>query len=162
MNICILRHGTAENRSLGTSDAGRRLTKAGRRELKAVLRQARAAGVAPDLILTSPLIRAVETAAVAGRALECGRVVETKALLPDVAPAQAWREIRAQQELKEILLVGHEPQLSRIASFLLEAPLAVDLKKGALLRLTVQNQPGPPRGVLKWLLTPKLAGGARR
>lgn len=161
MNICILRHGTAEDRSPGTSDAGRRLIKEGRRELKAVLRQARAAGVAPGLILTSPLIRAAETAAMAGRALGCSRLVETKALLPDVAPAQVWREIGQQQELKEIMLVGHEPQLSRIASFLLEAPLAVDLKKGALLRLAVQNQPGPPRGVLKWLLTPKLAGGGR-
>src|SRR5271169_6711524 len=119
MNICILRHGTAEDRSPGVAEEGRRLTKEGRRELKMVLRQARAAGVTPNLILTSPLIRAVETAAMARDALACNRVVETKALLPDIAPAQVWREIRAQQGMKEIMLVGHEPQLSRIASFLL-------------------------------------------
>ncbi|MBV9397861.1 MAG: phosphohistidine phosphatase SixA, partial [Bryobacterales bacterium] len=86
-------------------------------------------------------------------------IAETKALLPAVAPAQVWKEIRSHHDAGEIMLVGHEPQLSRIAGFLLESPLMIDLKKGALLRLTVDDNNGPPRGVLKSLLTPKLAGG---
>jgi len=157
VNIYILRHGAAEPRGKTTPDAERRLTKEGRREVKAVVQKARAAGAAPALILTSPLVRAVETAQIAQEALQAGQVTETNALLPDSPPQSVWREIRSHAGAGSILLVGHEPQLSRIAAFLLEAPLAIDLKKGALLRLTVQDHHGPPRGVLKWLLTPRLA-----
>ncbi|MBV8847406.1 MAG: histidine phosphatase family protein, partial [Bryobacterales bacterium] len=136
MNISILRHGTAEDK--GTKpDAERRLTKEGERELRAVLRLARKAGIKPALILTSPLIRAVETARIAEAELGSKNIAETKALLPAVAPAQVWKEIRSHHDAGEIMLVGHEPQLSRIAGFLLESPLMIDLKKGALLRLTV-------------------------
>lgn len=125
-----------------------------------MLRLARKSGIEPAMILTSPLRRALETADIAKEELQCQQVQETKALLPDVAPPQLWKEIRKHHGLKEVMLVGHEPQLSRVAAFLLEAPLMIDLKKGALLRLTVQDNDGPPRGVLKALLTPKIARGA--
>ncbi|HLH44725.1 MAG TPA: phosphohistidine phosphatase SixA [Bryobacteraceae bacterium] len=160
MNIYILRHGIAEDRDWGKSDALRQLTKQGKRELRAVLQRARAAGVGPDTILTSPLTRALETARIAAEELNCQRLVEAKELMPEVAPPQLWKEIRAQNRVKNLMLVGHEPQLSRLAGFLLEAPLSVDLKKGALLKIAVQDVNGPPRGVLKWLLTPKLARSA--
>jgi phosphohistidine phosphatase SixA len=129
--------------------------------LRAVLKRARAAGVSPEAILTSPWSRALDTARMAGHALQCGRVVETRALLPDIPPAQVLREIRAiriaKRNAKEVIVAGHEPQLSRLAAFLLEAPVAVDLKKGSLLRIDIQEKEGPPRGVLKWMLTPRLA-----
>ena len=89
----------------------------------------------------------------------CQQVIETKSLLPDVLPSHIWSEIRSLRPLKEIMVVGHEPHLSRLAAFLLEAPVAIDMKKAALLRIEVQDREGPPRGVLKWMLTPKLAGG---
>jgi phosphohistidine phosphatase SixA len=96
----------------------------------------------------------------AGKALRCERVVETRALLPDVPPAQVLKEIRAvrngKRSANQVMVAGHEPQLSRLAAFLLEAPLALDLKKGALLRIDIQEKQGPPRGVLKWMLTPRL------
>jgi phosphohistidine phosphatase len=161
LRVYILRHATAEVRGPGVPDAHRRLTPEGKQELKAVLKQARAAGVSPETILTSPWSRALETAQMAGEALQCERVVETRALLPDIPPAQVLREIRAiriaKRKAKEVMVAGHEPQLSRLAAFLLEAPLAVDLKKGALLRIDIQEKEGPPRGVLKWMLTPRLA-----
>jgi phosphohistidine phosphatase len=157
MNIFILRHGIAENRELGTPDAARQLTKQGKRDLHALLERAHAAGVAPQTILTSPLTRALETARIAAQELLCQNVVETKELSPGVAPPHLWREIRARHLVKDLMLVGHEPQLSRVAGFLLESPLAIDLKKGALMKIAVEDAQGPPRGVLKWLLTPKLA-----
>ena len=160
MNIYILRHGIAENRDLGKPDATRQLTKQGKRDLHALLQQARAAGVSPQTILTSPLTRALETARIAAEELKCENVVETKELTPEVAPPQLWKEIRARHRVKDLMLVGHEPQLSRVAGFLLESPLSIDLKKGALLKITVEGISGPPRGVLKWLLTPKLARSA--
>ena len=77
MNIYILRHGIAENRDLGKPDATRQLTKQGKRDLHALLQQARAAGVSPQTILTSPLTRALETARIAAEELKCENVVET-------------------------------------------------------------------------------------
>lgn len=159
MRVYILRHATAEPRGSGIPEAERELTAGGKQELKAVLRQASAAGVSPETILTSPWSRALETARMAGKALHCERVVQTKTLLPDIPPAQVLREIRTLLKAKEVMVAGHEPQLSRLAAFLLEAPLAVDLKKGALLRIDIEEKDGPPRGVLKWMLTPRLAGG---
>ncbi len=55
------------------------------------------------------------------------------------------------------MLVGHEPHMSGLVSFLLMTILALDFKKGALVRMQVENPPAQPHGVLKWILTPKLA-----
>lgn len=162
MRVYILRHATAEIGGPSVPDPRRQLTPEGKKELKPVLEQARAVGVSPEAILTSPWPRALETARMAGKALQCGRVIETEVLLPDVPPAQVLREIRAVKKATEVMVVGHEPQLSRLAAFLLEAPLAVDLKKGALMRIDIKEKQGPPRGVLKWMLTPRLSRRSAR
>jgi phosphohistidine phosphatase len=159
MKIYILRHAEAELRGPGVAEADRKLTPEGKRELRPVLRLAREAGVAPEAILTSPWTRALETATAANQAFGGLQLIETKALLPDVQPAQIWGEIRSLRPLKEIMVVGHEPHLSRLAGFLLEAPVAIDMKKAAIIRIDVEEREGPPRGVLKWMLTPKLASG---
>jgi phosphohistidine phosphatase len=159
VKIYLLRHGTAEPRGPGVPEATRALTPEGKVEIRAVARQAsETAKIAPDLILSSPFTRALETARIAGKAVGCTKIIETKSLLPDLAPTQIWNEIREHRDVKELLVAGHEPHLSRFAAFLLEAPVAVDMKKGALLRIDVQDREGPPRGVLKWMLTPRLSG----
>ncbi len=159
MKIYILRHAEAELRGPGVAEAARKLTPDGKRELRAVLRLAGDAGVEPEVILTSPWTRALETALAARDAFGVKQVIETKSLLPDVLPAQIWGEIRSLRPLKEIMVAGHEPHLSRLAAFLLEAPVAIDMKKAAIVRIDVQEREGPPRGVLKWMLTPKLVSG---
>lgn len=159
MKVCILRHAEAEPRGPGVAEGARQLTPNGKHELRAVLKLAREARVDPEVILSSPWTRAVETAMAARDAFGCDQVIETKSLLPDVLPSHIWGEIRSLRPLKEIMVVGHEPHLSRFAAFLLEAPLAIDLKKAGLIRIEVQDREGPPRGVLKWMLTPKVAGG---
>src|ERR1700741_3989638 len=99
MNIYLLRHGTAEDREIGKPDASRALTNKGRRELRAVLHQARMAGVRPGAILPSPLTRAVETARIASTELHCEKVLEIKELTPDTAPPQVWRAIRSHRSV---------------------------------------------------------------
>jgi phosphohistidine phosphatase len=158
MKIYILRHAEAEVRGPGIAEGARKLTPEGKRELRAVLRVAHEAGVEPDVILASPWIRAIETATAARDAFGTKQVIETKSLLPDIAASHIWGEIRSLRPVEEIMVVGHEPHLSRLAAFLLEAPLAIDMKKAAIIRIDVQEREGPPRGVLKWMLTPKLAG----
>ena len=157
MEIYILRHGEAEMREAGHSDGERKLTAYGKRDLKAVLKVARKLGVVPQVILTSPLRRAQETAKIAAEILHSKHVVETKSLVPDASPELVWKEIGAQQKVDSILIAGHNPHLGSLTAMLLEAALMVDLKKGALVRITTQSRLGPPRGVLKWMITPKVA-----
>ena len=157
MEIYILRHGEAETDATGRADRDRKLTAGGKRDLKAVLQIARKAGVAPQIILTSPLRRAQETAEIAAEILHVKRVMETRNLMPGASPDLVWKEIGAQYKVDEILLAGHQPHLGSLAGLLLEAAVMVDFKKGALVRIATQARVGPPRGILKWMITPKIA-----
>jgi phosphohistidine phosphatase len=129
--------------------------------LRKVLKAARRAGVRPAVILTSPLTRAVETAEAAASVLKCPKVVPDDVLLPGRPPSAAWNRILEHKRCNAVLLSGHEPMLSRTLCFLIGAPEgAVAMKKAALARVDVA--PGPrPKGVLLWLLTPKLASPTR-
>ncbi len=157
VNIYILRHAEAEPASARLRDADRGLTPQGRRAVERTLKAARRTKLAPDAIFTSPLLRARQTAEAASSVLECTEVRETKHLMPTAPPALLWKELGALKNDGVVVLVGHEPQLSRVIGFLLESPVVVDLKKGALVRIETRSQHGPPRGVLKWMLTPRLA-----
>jgi phosphohistidine phosphatase len=157
MEIYVLRHGEAEERETGLADRDRKLTARGKQDLKAVLKLARKAEVEPDLILTSPLRRAQETAAIAAEVLGSKRVVETRNLLPGASPELIWKEIGTDHKVDKILLAGHQPHLGSLIGLLLEAPVMVDVKKGSLVRIVTQSRLGPPRGVLKWMITSKIA-----
>ena len=160
MQIYLLRHGIAEEARPGFPDPERALTGEGRDKLRRVLKQARRAGAAPGLILSSPYRRALETADVAADVLGCGgKVVRTRALTPEASPLDAWEEIRARQDEPAILLASHEPLMSGLAAFLLDSPgLQVDMKKAALVRVDCDRFGPEARGVLKWMLTAAVAG----
>jgi len=157
MEIYVLRHGEAEERETNRADGDRKLTAKGKQDLKAVLKIARKAEAVPDVILTSTLRRAQETAAIAAEVLGCEQVVETRNLLPGASPDLVWKEIGTDYKVEKILLAGHQPHLGSLIGLLLEAPVMVDLKKSSMLRITTQGRLGPPRGVLKWMLTAKIA-----
>lgn len=160
MEIYVLRHAIAEPRRPGRPDAERKLTPDGKAKLGNVLARARATKVAPARILTSPLVRALETAEIAAQALECpNKIVRTDALLPGASPRDVWREICARKNEAALMLAGHEPMLSATVAYLLGTPsLVLDFKKGALVRLDCDRFDGPPHATLKWILTPALAG----
>ena len=143
-------------------DADRALTSEGAKKLQQVLRRARAIDVQPPLILTSPYRRARETAQVAAEALRNGSsLVETPALTPESSPEAVWDEIRVHKSEAQIMIVGHEPLLSSVYAYLLNAASAqIDVKKGSLGRIDVDRFSGQPRGILRWLIYPKLAGEA--
>jgi phosphohistidine phosphatase len=159
MEIYILRHGIAEVARAGMSDADRALVGEGRKKLASVLRMAKAAGVAPSLIVTSPYLRAVQSAEVAAKQLGyTGEILKIDALRPGGSPREAWEEIRPHQGSPSVLISGHEPLLSNFAAFLLGVPaLLIDLKKGSLLRIDLDHLGAEPRGILRWYLTPKFA-----
>jgi len=162
MEIYILRHGIAESQEPGASDARRALTDQGRAKLRLVLNRARLADVSPSLILTSPYVRAAQTAELAAEILGYGKaVVRTDALLPSSSAAAVWREICSHGGERAVLLAGHEPLLSETASYLLGSDrVIVELKKGSLLFIEIEKLNRESAGVLKWMLTPRLAASA--
>jgi phosphohistidine phosphatase len=157
MQVHLLRHGSAEDTPAGGTDADRRLTPAGRDELRRVLERARRVKIAPSLVLASPYIRAVETAEIAAEVLGYrGSVVRTDALVPNASPQQVWGEIRSRQNETQILLAGHEPLLSQLAAYLLNAPaLRIEMRKAMLVRIDMDRFASDPHGVLKWALPPE-------
>jgi len=159
MEIYFLRHGIAEDHSSSGRDADRRLTEEGREKLRRVLERAHDAGVNPSLILASHLKRAVETAEIAARELGYeGKIVRVDALQPGGAPPGVWDELRSRHNESAILLCGHEPQFSSTVAFLLGSSHAmIQFRKGALVRIDVDGLGAQPRGVLQWMITPKLA-----
>ena len=159
MRIYVLRHGIAEDAPPGGADADRALTQEGKRKLRAVLEIARRARVHADVILTSPLKRALETAEIAKSALGAkSDLVRTNTLVPSGSPERVWKEIQS-RKTEEVLLAGHEPLLSMVVAFLLGCPaLQVRMKKAALVAVEVEPGEAQPHGVLLWMLTAKLTG----
>jgi len=154
-----LRHAIAETATPGSEDGDRALTPDGKKKLREVMRVARMAGLSPSLVMTSPYRRAVETAELAASLLGYKEEpLRTNSLLPGCSAEEIWEEIRVHKDAQELLLVGHEPLLGQLAAYLLGAPnLLIDVKKGGLLRLDMDQFQVRPRGVLRWYLTPRLA-----
>jgi phosphohistidine phosphatase len=159
MRIYLLRHGIAEEAGPRTPDSKRELTEAGRKKLAAVLKLARNAGVQPELVLSSPLVRAVQTGEIAREILKVeAPLQQTESLVPEARPQEVWEELRALRKLEAVLLAGHEPQMSSLAAYLLGTPsLQVQMPKGALVAIDMENFRSEPQGVLHWMITAKLA-----
>lgn len=159
MQLYLLRHGIAELGKPGRPDSDRALIPEGRSKLRAVMRMAKTAGVEPKRIVTSPYKRALETAQIAAGVLGYKQqLLLSRALLPDSHPQAAWEEVRLHKDAGQLMLVGHEPPFSSLTAHLLNCPaLQVDFKKGALVRIDVEQFGVQPRGVLRWMLTSRLA-----
>jgi phosphohistidine phosphatase len=160
MQVYLLRHGIAEENRIGKSDADRELTVEGRRRLRETLGTVAQAEVKPAVILASPLIRAVQTAEIAAAVLHYkDKILRTKALLPNGRVEAVWDEIRVHRDVRELMLVGHDPLFTQLAGYLLSVPeLQIDFKKGAVLRVDFDAFGAAPKGILRWFLTAKLAG----
>ena len=159
MQLYILRHGIAEDGKPGTSDEDRALTREGIEKLRATLRTAEKADVFPAIVLSSPYKRAVQTAEIAMDILGCREpLVRSNVLTPDSDPEAVWDEVRIHKNEEQVMVVGHEPLFSQLVAYLLGTPsLLVDVKKGSIVRIDFDSFSAQPRGILKWMLAPKLA-----
>lgn len=161
MNLYLLRHAIAVSRGAGRArtDRQRPLTPKGRRRLRQVIDAMRRLGLEFDLIVSSPFLRARQTAELVVSELPSAAPLEfTDALAVGSQPRQVLDLLaRRQPAPGAVLLVGHEPLLSQVASVLLcGAPgLRLQLKKAGLCKLSVPSLAGGQRATLEWLLTPK-------
>jgi phosphohistidine phosphatase len=159
MNLFFLRHAiAADPGALAASDAERPLTPEGRKKMKNIARGMKALELSFNLILSSPYVRARETAEIVAKELGLERVLEFSPQLAvggDSAALIAGIAERG-KELSDVLLVGHEPQLSRLISHLLSgnSGLPITMKKGGLCKLDVPRLRYARGASLEWLLTP--------
>ncbi len=162
MNLYIVRHAIAEQRQESASeedDSQRPLTDAGRKKFRKVARGLRDLGVGIDMILTSPYVRAADTAAILRKKFKLGK--EQLDVMQEIAPggdaARLVGEISQKYgTLEGVAVVGHEPGLSRLISTLLsgDPTLPIMLKKGGVCCLTVDKLEYGRCATLQWLMAP--------
>lgn len=154
--VYLMRHGIAEDPRHGLADADRALTDEGEEKTARVAAGLRTLGVRPDAILSSPLRRAEQTARIAAGRLG-GEVTLTPLLAPGTAPRTLVGGLHDARGARQLLLVGHQPDLGELASFLLTgSPGLVPLpfKKAAVAAIQVGALPPRGPGLLHWFLTP--------
>jgi phosphohistidine phosphatase len=162
MKLYLLRHGLAvEPGTAGiTRDSDRPLTPEGCRKLKAVTAAMQAMELSFEVILSSPFVRARQTAEIVAQAFEAEKRLQlAEELACGGNVRELLRRLAASVPVPEsVLLVGHEPDLSELVSMLCtgEPKLAVSFKKGGLCRLSVESLRHGRCATLDWLLTPKL------
>lgn len=159
MQILIIRHGIAEELPAevkGQDDATRELTKEGRRKMRKGARGLKQIVPVIDLIATSPLTRASQTADIVAREFDGARLVQIAALSPRKPPAALLDWLKAHPPESTVALVGHEPHLGTVLCWLLTGlqESFVVLKKGGAAMIEMENPAGAGRGKLLWLLQP--------
>ncbi|MEQ1757603.1 MAG: phosphohistidine phosphatase SixA [Vicinamibacterales bacterium] len=155
--LYLVRHGLAgEPGEDWPDDTLRPLTADGVRRFKDEVRGLERLDVELDVIFTSPLKRARETADLLSRGLAAEPAVKVmQALAPGASPGAVFAALRAVSRHR-IALVGHEPDLGKLAAFLIGAPRPLVFKKGGMCRIDVPSRAMRPRGTLVWLATPKM------
>jgi phosphohistidine phosphatase len=156
MQLVLIRHARAEERALFKRDRTRALTPDGRRRMRKAARGLAALLPGITTIATSPLLRARQTAEIVASACKDHPAVETlAALAPGEPPRALLAWLRTQPPEVTVALVGHEPDLGRLAGWLLSAKPHgfVQFKKGAAALLEFGTAPAAGRGRLAWLLT---------
>jgi phosphohistidine phosphatase len=160
MNLYIIRHAIAvEEGTAGyESDSERPLTDKGRKKMRQIAKGLRNLGVEFDLILSSPYVRARETAEILVEIFKMKKKITfTENLSPMANPELFIDEINQTYSVDSIAVVGHEPHLSTLIGILIaeNAKIDVTLKKGGVCYITADDlHHSDHRATLEWLLTP--------
>ena len=162
--LYLIRHGVAEDRGDAWPDDSKRpLTDDGIARLRKSARGLKHAGVAFDVVLTSALVRARQTAEVIAAAYDPRPpIVVAESLAPGGAYPAFVLDLEKQSRRARIAIVGHEPGIGELAARLIGAKHPVEFKKGAVCRIDLTSIPPAGPGDLRWFLTPKLMRALRR
>jgi phosphohistidine phosphatase len=159
MDLYILRHGLSVDRSewLHNRDRDRPLTKEGKKRIRRIAKTMARLGLQFDWILSSPYVRARDTALIVADLLGLQKSVELRdELTPMGNPEELTKLLASRKTSERVLIVGHEPFLSRYASVLLtgHAVPRVRFKKAGLCKLAIARLRFAACAELEWLLTP--------
>ncbi len=161
MKLLVIRHAIAQDRDefaeSGGVDAQRPLTSEGIAKMERAAKGLKNTIEKIDVLATSPLTRAAETADIISREFGMGGAEVIQALQPGstVEEFEQWGSSHAGRDV--IAVVGHEPHLSSLVTWLVagRGNSAVELKKGGACLVEFDLAPRAARGILMWLLTPR-------
>lgn len=155
MELYLLRHAHAGDPAKWTGDdADRPLSSRGRRQADRLGRQLAEVGVKPDAIVASPRVRAAETAEIVAAAIG-GHARTDERLASEFGLAGLADLVRDLGRPGRLLIVGHDPDFSELLADLVGAP-SIPMRKGALARVDLDDDPAPGVGLLRWLAPPDL------
>jgi len=156
MKLILVRHAAAIESSSEISDADRYLTPEGRVFFRKTSRTLLKNGVEPAAILTSPLIRALQTADILAESLSfCGPLIVRNELSPGFGMKKLERLLGEYQSVDELVLIGHEPDLSEVISSLINLAGGFNFKKGAAVKLKINPADLLTPALFKWLAVGK-------
>ena len=160
MDLYVLRHGLAGVRSAATypNDDLRPLTDKGRRRIARQARGLNSMGLSLDVMLSSPLARAVQTARIVHEGLDSpGRLVACDALAEGNLERLMGQIAGQYSSADSVMVVGHEPDLSALVAVLTtgDPDPTVRFKKGALCKLRLSVPRYGRCGWIEWMLTPR-------
>lgn len=132
MLLYFLRHAEAEPDE--TNDSARKLTEKGLAQAEKAAKFIQSAGIVPEIILTSPKVRAKQTARPVARRLSETELSEVPWLASGPAPETFLKEISAYKNMAAVLLSGHEPDFSTIIAALIGLPQSesIHIRKASL------------------------------
>lgn len=166
MDLYVIRHADAAPLGEGgiTRDSDRPLTKKGEEQAKRLATGFQNQGIRLGMVLTSPLVRARQTAE--GMLQAWPNPAPELRVCEELAPGGKRRKLsRFLRELgsNPVALVGHQPDLGEFVAWLIGSKKAeLDLAKGGIAFVLCEREPGKGRGRLAWLVTPEwLAGGVK-
>jgi phosphohistidine phosphatase len=160
MDLYIIRHGIAVDREdpKCPPDPERYLTEDGIEKTKQVAKGLAALGVAPDLFLSSPYVRAMQTAELFAGVFGYPKqkIRRTELLLPGSEPSLLFRELAKDKQSSAVLLFGHAPQLDDLIATALGSKHHLTALKKAGVAFLELKRISPPSAQLVWLAPPKL------
>jgi phosphohistidine phosphatase len=156
--LYFVRHGLAEERGdAWPDDAKRPLTDEGTSRMRKGARGLARLGVSVEIVLTSPLVRARQTAEIVAGALEPRpSLVNVDSLAPDGTYAAVVADLEKHARKTRIALVGHEPMLGELAARLIGSRHPIEFRKGGICRIDLEDLPPAGPGDLRWMMTPKI------
>jgi phosphohistidine phosphatase len=162
--LYLIRHGVAEERGDAWPDDNKRpLTDEGVARMRKAARGLARLGVALDVVLSSPLVRARQTAEIVATGLDPRpALVNVDSLAPDGSFAAIVSDLEKHARKNRVALVGHEPAIGELAARLIGSRHALEFKKGAVCRIDVDEIPPVGPGQLRWMLTPKILRSIRK
>jgi phosphohistidine phosphatase len=160
MDLYIVRHGIAIDREDPKSppEPERFLTEEGIEKTKQVAKAIAALGLHADLMVSSPYVRAMQTAAIFAKALDYPeqKIRQTESLLPGADPNLILRELAREKNASSIFCFGHAPHVDRLLAAAVGSQRQIATMKKAGVAYIELKRVSPPNGQLVWLATPKL------
>lgn len=156
MMLYIMRHGLAEEPTPKGDDSARKLTEKGADKIRKAAAGMRASGLAFNTILTSPATRAAQTAEIVAGELGGPKPKPMPELSTGASPANALEALGKQRLPESVLVVGHEPTLSRMASLMLtdsSESIGIRLKQGGVIALEFPDRVESAAAKLHWMMT---------